>query len=235
MLVTQVLENADVAPQSASHRRHHSTRLAFDGIFLVTVGLVLIYAVGLLGGWIVNTPPHAYQPSLAGLGWSVSVPLGVLLVMLGAARLARGEVRLIGSIATATIAVIGWTAWRDILHWPDAQPPSVLFGAGGALMVLFFLGAVWYWAAGRARLSAPKRVVADLRLFGLALILIAAWVVCGLFGSPVFLLRPALAATSPLAEYAVPVAATALVYLTIGFGLTFAASLVEAHSTGKAA
>jgi hypothetical protein len=228
--MAQVIDRSVVASRGAPERRDESLRPSMSGIFLVALGLLFIFAVGLVGGWNLNTPPHTYQPSLAGLGWSMSVPLGILLAVLGSARLAHGEPRLIGFIATATLAVCVWSAVRGIATWPNAQPASLLFGVGGALMVLFFLGALWHWARARVRMSARKRAVADLRLFGLAFMLIAAWEVCGLFGSPVYLLRPALATTSPLADYAVPVATTAMVYLTLGFGLTLAASHMEARS-----
>jgi nitrate reductase NapE component len=228
--MAQVVDRAVVASSGAPVTHEQSLRRSRSGMVLVALGLLLIFAVGLVGGWNANSPPHTYQTSLAGLGWSMSVPLGILVLVLGAARLARVEARLFGVMAVAMLAVFGWTVVRSIATWPNAQPPSLLFGIGGTLMVLFFVGILWHWARGRSRISARNRAVADLRLFGLAFMLIAAWEVCGLFGSPVFLLRPALAAESPLAEYAVPVAATALVYLTVGFGLVFAASHIEAGS-----
>lgn len=224
-----VTERDMVTQSSAPARRDESPRTSISGIALVAVGLFCIAAIGLVGGWIVNTPPHAYAASLAGLAWSASVAFGIFLVILGAARLARAEGRLIGVTIAAMVAVIGWTAWRDITTWPGTQPSTVLFGAGGTLMLLFFLGAVFYWARARHSMSAQQRAAADLRLFGLAFVVIAAWELCGLFGSPVYLLRPALAATSPLAEYAVPVAATALVYLMLAVGLSFLASAVESR------
>jgi hypothetical protein len=199
------------------------------GILAIAFGLVLLIGVALVGGWILNTPPHSYEPSLLGVAWSMSLPLGVVLVMLGVAALMRGEGRLIGLIAVTGVLVLGWTIWRDVLNWSDAQPPALLFGAGGVLMILFFLGAAWHWARRRSQRTGPARAVADLRLFGLAFLLLGAWEICGLLGSPIYLLRPALAATSPLAFYAVPVAASVLVYLTIGFALMFLAEHVEAR------
>ncbi len=61
-------------------------------------------------------------------------------------------------------------------------PP--LFGIGGSLILIFFMGILWFWAKERVKLSNEYAVAADLRLFGYAFFIIAAWFICGIASHP---------------------------------------------------
>jgi len=61
-------------------------------------------------------------------------------------------------------------------------PP--LFGIGGTLILLFFIGILWLWAKERMALKGASTTAADLKLVGYVFMLIAAWYVCGIASQP---------------------------------------------------
>lgn len=61
-------------------------------------------------------------------------------------------------------------------------PP--LFGIGGTLILLFFIGILWLWAKERVTLSDELAVAADLKLYGYIFFVIAAWFICGIASYP---------------------------------------------------
>jgi hypothetical protein len=54
-----------------------------------------------------------------------------------------------------------------------------LFGIGGALILLSFIGALWLWAKERMTLNGSSTIAADFRLVSYVLMLMAAWILCG--------------------------------------------------------
>jgi hypothetical protein len=54
-----------------------------------------------------------------------------------------------------------------------------LFGIGGALILLSFIGALWLWAKERMTLYGSSTIAADFRLVGYVFMLMAAWILCG--------------------------------------------------------
>ena len=53
------------------------------------------------------------------------------------------------------------------------SPP--LFGIGGTLILLSFMGILWLWAKERMALEGSFTAAADLRLVGYVFMLMAAW------------------------------------------------------------
>ena len=60
----------------------------------------------------------------------------------------------------------------------------VLFGIGGALILLFFIGILRLWAKERMDLKDASTTGADLKLVGYVFMLIAAWFICGIASIP---------------------------------------------------
>ncbi len=61
-------------------------------------------------------------------------------------------------------------------------PP--LFGIGGTLILLFFIGILWLWAKERMAMKEISQTAADLKLAGYVFMLIAAWFICGMGSQP---------------------------------------------------
>jgi hypothetical protein len=59
-----------------------------------------------------------------------------------------------------------------------------LFGIGGSIILLCFIGILWFWAKKRLKLSGVAATGADLNLVGYVFLLIAAWFTCGIASQP---------------------------------------------------
>ncbi len=75
-------------------------------------------------------------------------------------------------------------------------PP--LFGVGGSLILLLFIGILWLWAKERIARRDSSTTAADLRLAGYVFLLMAAWFVCGIAGQPFLKSLEAEAPSSPM-------------------------------------
>jgi len=105
----------------------------------VLFGIGVLYMVGLgwfYSWWVVPATREAgpaYIQDLVGFVWALAVPLGSVLVLLGAALLAQVERRLFLILIVGSIV---FAAWRVIGTSSRLLPP--LFGAGGGLITLAF-------------------------------------------------------------------------------------------------
>ncbi len=195
----------------------------------IVFGIGVIYMLGL--GWLYSwrMVPAANQSgaeaiaNLFGLVWALSVPAGAFVVVIGAALIARVE-RL--TFLLLILIVIITVAWRVL--GTTSQLVPALFGIGGGLITLFFLGSAWNWARVRPRLSGAARTGSDLGMLGRVFFVLAAWDLCGIFGIGNFVLRPDLAE-----KFAVPFGSTinsasgVLILLVLGWGFNFFGQLIS--------
>jgi len=54
-----------------------------------------------------------------------------------------------------------------------------VFGIGGSLILLSFIGILWLWAKERMALKESHVIAVDFRLVGYVFMLMAAWILCG--------------------------------------------------------
>ncbi len=186
-------------------------------------GALYMLLVGWLSSWWVV--PTIRQTGLEGLPgtaffffWQLAAPVGALVVAIGAAFIARVErsrkaVIIGGSLVVAIWVGVSMGAIKQVV------PP--IFGIGGGLITLAFLGALWDWARSRPGLSSAARTGADLGMAGHVFYLIAAWYLCGLLGAPTFLLRPEQAMTILPENIAVSLGTIILICMTLGGVFTF--------------
>ena len=174
---------------------------------------------------------------MVGFMWALSVPLGAFIVAIGAALIAQVERRVFWLLI---LLVILFTAWRIV--GTTSQMVPALFGIGGGLITLFFIGSEWHYARSRPMLSGPEKTGSDLRMVGFVFFVVAAWDLCGIFGMANYVLRPELAD-----QFGVPVSSTinaasgVLVLLVLGWGFTYFGQLksrqaqsVEAEAVSRA-
>jgi hypothetical protein len=76
------------------------------------------------------------------------------------------------------LAVFAGMAAGSLGHIP------LLFGIGGTLILLFFIGILWLWAKERMVHEGAFTAAADLKLAGYVFMLIAAWFICGIASQP---------------------------------------------------
>ena len=119
-----------------------------------------------------------------------------------------------------------FTAWR-IVGTTDKMIPAI-FGIGGGLITLFFIGSVWNWAKTRPSLTGVARTGSDLGMVGYIFFVVAAWDLCGIFGMGNYVLRPELAD-----KFSVPLSSTinsasgVNILLALGWAFTFFGQLIS--------
>jgi hypothetical protein len=107
--------------------------------------------------------------------WGVlGVPLAAILAMIGiflfsGAKGAKSVLAAFGVI----VAVGAGMAAVFLGHI------RLLFGIGGTLILLFFLGILWFWAKERKAGKGASTAAADLKLIGYVFMVIGAWFTCG--------------------------------------------------------
>ena len=111
--------------------------------------------------------------------WAFGVPLGALVAGIG--------ILLYSSAKSLTIWKCGIGIFLGIIigmasGFLGHTPP--LFGIGGTLILLFFIGILWLWAKERMALKDAPTTAADLKLVGYVFMLIAAWFICGIASIP---------------------------------------------------
>ncbi len=74
----------------------------------------------------------------------------------------------------------------------------LLFGIGGTLILLFFIGILWLWAKERMAMKETSTTAADLKLAGYMFMLIAAWFICGIASQPFMKALEGEAPSSPM-------------------------------------
>jgi len=152
-----------------------------------------------------------------GVLWSLSVPLGAFIGVIGSALIDEVERR---TFWLLILVVIIFTFWR--IAGTTSQMVPALFGIGGGLITLFFFGSAWHWARVRPTLSGSVKTGSDLSMLGFVFFVVAAWDLCGIFGMANFVLRPELAD-----KFAVPLGSTinaasgVLVLLVLGWGFAY--------------
>lgn len=186
-----------------------------------SIAVVYMLGIGFLYSWWVVPAYKAGDTDVisgaVGFLWSYAVVISTLGLMIGAALTARARGRSILFLAGGWFTVALW----QILAPPNFTPP--MFGIGGGLIVLFFLGVTWNWTRLRPTLSQPEQIALDLQLFGHVLWVIAAWHICGLLGPPGFALSPDLIQPDMLSADNVPSGSTIMSELALGWAFAFAA------------
>jgi len=197
------------------------------GFAIFAIGAVYMFGLGWLYSW--RVVPDANQfgseafSGLLGFIWSLSVPLGAFIVAIGAALSAGVERRVFWLLILLLVLSIAWG-----MAGTSNQMIPPLFGVGGGLITLFFLGSVWQWARTRPNLTGTAKTGSDLRMVGFIFFVTAAWNLCGVFGIGNFVLRPELAN-----KFSVPIgstintASTVMILLVLGWGFTFFGQLVS--------
>jgi hypothetical protein len=193
------------------------------GRVIFGIGAIYMLLIGWLSSWWVV--PTIRQSGIEGLPgtafffvWQLAAPVGALLVAIGASLIGGVERSRKGVIIVGSLVV---TIWLIVSMGVIKQVIPPIFGIGGGLITLAFLGGLWDWARSRSKLSSAARTGADLGMAGQVFYLIAAWYLCGLLGAPTFLLRPEQAMTILPENVAISLGTTILVCMTLGGVFSF--------------
>jgi hypothetical protein len=162
------------------------------GSAIFVIGTLYMFGLGWVYSWKMvpdaNELGSAAYSNLLGLFWVLSVPVGAFIVAIGAALAAGAERRVLWMLI---LLMALFTVWRIVGTTGTFIP--ALFGIGGGLITLFFIGSVWNWAKTRPMLTGAAQTGSDLRMVGRIFFVVAAWDLCGIFGIAKFVLIPELA------------------------------------------
>ncbi len=160
------------------------------GLVLFWIAVIWAFLWGVLGSVFVGsafnnlTMDEVNQTMWAFTGpwfllWALGIPLGALVAGIGILLYSSAKGSTVWKygigIALAVSIGMGGGALGHI-------PP--LFGIGGTLILLFFMGILWLWAKERMALKDLSTAAADLKLVGYVFMLIAAWFICGIASQP---------------------------------------------------
>lgn len=126
-----------------------------------------------------NQTMWAYQGTWTMIWGLFGVPLAAIVAITGILLYsdARGLTVLKYGIGILLAVFIGM-ALTSIGHIP------LLFGIGGTLILLFFIGILWLWAKEHMALKGASATAAVYKLAGYVFMLIAAWFICGIASIP---------------------------------------------------
>lgn len=197
------------------------------GLAIFALGGLYMFGLGWLQSWWVvpaaNQVGSLAYSGLPGLFWALSVPVGAFIVAIGAALVARAERRVLLLLVLLLVASATWQ-----MAGTTSQMIPALFGIGGGLITVFFLGSTWNWARTRPTLTGARKTGSDLSMIGFIFFVLAAWQLCGIFGIANFVLRPELSD-----RFSVPIsstinsAASINILLVLGWGFNYAGQLIS--------
>jgi hypothetical protein len=160
------------------------------GLVLFWIAVIWAFLWGVLGSVFVGsafnnlTMDEVNQTMWAFTGpwfllWALGVPLGALVAGIGILLYSSAKGSTVWKYGIGIfLAVALGMASGGLGHIPP------LFGIGGTLILLFFMGILWLWAKERMALKDSSTTAADLKLVGYVFMLIAAWFICGIASVP---------------------------------------------------
>jgi len=175
------------------------------GLVIFWVGVIWAILWGVIGSISVSSAMNSLTTAELNLTvWALSGPLmmlwGVFGVPLGALVAGIGLLLYSGAKGSTVwkvgIGILLMLIVGMLLGGLGHFPP--LFGIGGTLIFLFFIGILWLWAKERMALKGSSTTGADLKLVGYVFMLIGAWFVCGIASQPFLKALEGVAPGSPV-------------------------------------
>ncbi len=207
------------------------------GIIILGIGAVYIFLIALLASWWYVPDYRVAGPDFVSgsswytgvpfnIIWSLSAPVGSILIVLGFAMVVRIEKNRILFFGAGSIVFLGWLAF-----WSVSSITSVLYGIGGGIIIISFFITIWSWAKKRSLLTKRKQAAADISILGYLFFLIAAWGLCGILGTPIFGLRPELMIEYRTQSIAAMMGSKILICLVIGWIFIALSQYIETRSS----
>lgn len=127
------------------------------------------------------------------LAWIMAVPLSAVIAMIGVLLYAGAKGKTVLKYGTGVfLGLVVGMLMINLKYIP------ALFGIGGTLILLSFIGILWLWAKERKAIKKGSTTPGDLRLVGYLFFLIAAWFICGIASLPFINAFKDLGAYSPI-------------------------------------
>ena len=160
------------------------------GLILFWIAVIWVFLWGVLASIFVGsafrnlTMDEVNQTMWAITGpwyliWAFGVPLGALVAGIGALLYSGAKGSTIWKCGIGMFLAVPIVMMSGFLGYIP-----LLFGIGGTLILLFFIGILKLWAKERLALKGASTAAVDLKLVGYVFMLIAAWFICGIASQP---------------------------------------------------
>jgi hypothetical protein len=203
------------------------------GLGLFWVAVLYMMFIGFLASFPVRTAYRlqsfeevsetiwAFTSPLFGL-WATAIPIGAILASAGLLIYVGAKKSHIWlfSIGIFGVLLIDMISRFRIL--PEPGHSSFVFGIGGGLITVFFLGALWYWTKKYTTIRDQEKTAAELQLAGYVFLIIAMWYLCGDLSRPFQRALADLPLGSPIST---------IVYLVLGWLFLFLSHYKSAQLT----
>ena len=107
-------------------------------------------------------------------------------------------------------------------YWQPSKHIPALFGTGGIVIIISYLGILWAWTQTQAEFKGLAKTGKQIQLLGISILVAAALLLCMYFGNPKQL---------ALADLAIPSGESINLTLGIGMAVLFVGHYLSARST----
>jgi len=121
----------------------------------------------------INQTIWAYTGPLQ-LLYGISIPLGAIAAGVGIFLYAGAKGSTVWKVGMGLFITLFISFLTLVLNVYSAP----VFGIGGSLILLSFIGIAWLWATERLALKGSPTIAVDFRLVGYVFMLMAAWFLC---------------------------------------------------------
>jgi len=174
------------------------------GLILLWVAVIWAFLWGVVASFLVDsafnnlTMEEVNQTMWATTGpwyliWAFGVPLGAIIAGIGALLYAGAKGSTVWKFGIGIFLAVPLVMMSGYLGHV-----RLLFGIGGTLILLFFIGMLCLWTKERINLKDASAIAADLKLVGYVFMLIAAWFICGIASQPFLKVFEGEAPTTPI-------------------------------------
>lgn len=160
------------------------------GLILFIFAIVWAIFWGVFGSISVTKSLHLTSTEVNETIWALNGPLMMIWGLLGvplAAILAMTGILLHSGAKGSTVLKYGFGVFLLLFLGITAMTLGhipILFGIGGTVILLFFMGIMWFWVKERSNSSGSSVTAGNLKLAGYVFLLIAAWFSCGWLSRP---------------------------------------------------
>ena len=175
------------------------------GLILFWIAVVWAISWGVIGSIFVGTADRNLTMDELNLTmWAVTgpwfliwaifgVPVGALVAFIGMLLHSGAKGSTVWKYGIGSFLALAFSMSIGLIgHIP------MVFGLGGTLILLFFIGILWLWTKERMALKETSDTAANLKLAGYVFFLIAAWFTCGVASLPFLKAFEGEAPTTPL-------------------------------------
>lgn len=198
------------------------------GLAFILTGATIVFGISWVAPWWTSSvwssaPPESFE----GTAWaafgpvfmlmSVGVPLGMILFTIGIIVVTAAS-----KTSLWLISMVVLFAVLSMLYPSTTGYYPVVFGIGGALILIFFFLTTWFWLKTREKRNEDQKLASDLQFLSYIFFLLMAIQLCALLGNPFSgLYFPEKVIRDSSIPFYYSMGLKIIIYLVLGFLFTF--------------